>query len=340
MLIAKSIAKPLRYKGALLGGLGVMLLMLTIASVQWGAVSLSLGDVWSGDEVARRVVLEIRLPRALLVMLAGGLLAVTGAVIQSLFRNPLADPGLIGVSAGAALAAVGWQVAVTLLGGGLLVSLGMPLAAFLGGMLVTLLVMRIAQTTEGVSSITLLLAGVAINAMAGAGIAGLKYLSDSMTLRQVTFWLMGNVQGVGWWHVVLLTIVAVVCIPWVLRFASVLNLLLLGEQQAQLLGVDTQRTYRQLVLMTALVVGSVVSLVGMIGFVGLVVPHVIRLLFGPDNRQLLPLSFLLGAGLLLFADLLSRTLVAPAELPIGLITALVGSPVFLLMIRAGRRRAG
>ncbi|SFG93639.1 FecCD family ABC transporter permease [Neptunomonas qingdaonensis] len=319
----------------------VLLPMLMLVSLLNGSAVLSLSDIWEGSDLSRRILYELRLPRVLLVMLSGGLLAIAGAVVQALFRNPLADPGLIGVSGGAALAAVAWQVvASAALGSGIWVSAGTPLAAFAGGMLVTFFVIRIARNTSGISALTLLLTGIAINAIAGAGIAGLKYLSDSMTLRQVTFWLMGNVQGASWWAVLMLLLISVIFVPVLIRHAVRLNLLLLGEQQALLLGVDVEKTQRRLVLITALMVGAVVSMVGLIGFVGLVVPHLVRLMNGPDNRFLLPMSFLLGALLLLLADLVARIIAAPAELPIGLITALIGGPVFLFMIAYQQRGRG
>ncbi len=319
----------------------VLLPVLMLLSLLNGSAVLSLSDIWEGSDLSRRILYELRLPRVLLVMLSGGLLAIAGAVVQALFRNPLADPGLIGVSGGAALAAVAWQVvASAALGSGIWVSAGTPLAAFAGGMLVTFFVIRIARNTSGISALTLLLTGIAINAIAGAGIAGLKYLSDSMTLRQVTFWLMGNVQGASWWAVLMLLLISVIFVPVLIRHAVRLNLLLLGEQQALLLGIDVEKTQRRLVLITALMVGAVVSMVGLIGFVGLVVPHLVRLVNGPDNRFLLPMSFLLGALLLLLADLVARIIAAPAELPIGLITALIGGPVFLFMIAYQQRGRG
>ncbi|SIT11509.1 FecCD family ABC transporter permease [Neptunomonas antarctica] len=326
---------------------GVWLAVLTLLpffmllSLLKGSAALSVTDLWQGSDLSRRILYELRLPRILLVMLSGGLLAITGAVVQALFRNPLADPGLIGVSGGAALAAVAWQVTVSAtIGAGVVASFGMPLAAFVGGMLVTFMVIRIARSASGISSLTLLLTGIAINAIAAAGIAGLKYLSDSMTLRQVTFWLMGNVQGASWWSVLTLLLISMVFVPVLIRYAAQLNLLLLGEQQAYLLGVDVKAIQQRLVLITALMVGAVVSMVGLIGFVGLVVPHIVRLINGPDNRFLLPISFLLGALLLLVADLVARVVASPAELPIGLITALIGGPVFLVMIAYRQRERG
>lgn len=318
----------------------VFLLMpvLMLFSLLQGSAILSLSDIWGGSDLSQRILYELRLPRILLVMLSGGMLAICGAVVQSLFRNPLADPGLIGVSGGAALAAVTWQVlASSIIGTGVWVSAGMPIAAFGGGILVTFFVIRMARNTSGISALTLLLTGIAINAIAAAGIAGLKYLSDSMTLRQVTFWLMGNVQGASWWAVLMLFLISVVFVPVLFRHAVPLNLLLLGEQQALLLGIDVEKTQKRLVLITALMVGAVVSMVGLIGFVGLVVPHLVRLINGPDNRFLLPMSFFMGALLLLLADLIARIVAAPAELPIGLITALIGGPVFLFMIAYHQR---
>ncbi len=315
----------------------LLILPILVLSLFIGPVNLSFSDTWSDDLLTQRVLWELRFPRLLVVSLAGALLALAGAVVQSLFRNPLADPGLIGVSAGAALAAVAWQVFAIQFSSGSLGYIGMPFAAFLGGMLVTLFVIRLARTSSGVSSLTILLAGIAVNAFAGAGIAGLKYLSDSMTLRQVTFWLMGSVQTVSWGVVILLSLLTILVVPYFFRVSGQLNLLLLGEQQAQLLGLDVSRLQRQLVLITALIVGVVVSVVGLIGFVGLVVPHIVRLLLGPDNRILIPFSCVLGAGFMLSADLLSRTLISPAELPIGLITAMVGAPIFLLILVYQRR---
>ncbi|WP_293269132.1 iron ABC transporter permease [Neptunomonas sp.] len=318
-----------------------LLPLMMLLSLLHGSAALSLSDLWSGSDLTRRILYELRLPRILVVMLCGGLLAISGAVVQALFRNPLADPGLIGVAGGAALAAVAWQVVVsTTLGAGLLLSAGMPVAAFLGGMLVTFLVIHIARNASGISSLTLLLTGIAINAVAGAGIAALKYVSDSMTLRQVTFWLMGNVQTASWWAVLLLLLISIVFVPMLIRHAAPLNIMLLGEQQALLLGINVVETQRRLVIITALIVGAVVSMVGLIGFVGLVVPHLVRLINGPDNRFLLPMSFLSGALLLLMADLVARNVAAPAELPIGLITALIGGPLFLFMITYRQRGRG
>jgi len=310
----------------------VMLLSLLV-----GPVSLAPDQLLTPDSRDFLILFELRLPRLLLSLFAGALLALTGAAIQALFRNPLADPGLIGISAGAALAAV----ALLVFGGHWLLSgvgpVLVPLAAFAGGLLVTALVARIARTPQGISVTTMLLAGIALNSIAAAAIGVMKYFSDELSLRQVTFWLLGNLHRTDWSSALLLMALALPVLALLLREGQQLNLLLLGEQQARLLGVATHRLQRRLVLLVALGVGAVVSLGGLIGFVGLVVPHLVRLLCGPDNRALMPLSALLGALLLTLADVLSRLLVSPAELPIGIVTALVGGPFFLVMILVRQR---
>lgn len=310
-------------------GLCVMLAIAMLLGVLLGTQHYPLSALWQSDGLVGRVLWELRLPRVLLVALAGGMLAVSGAAIQSLVRNPLADPGLIGVSGGAALAAVTWQVLAPVPAWQ---GEGMAVAAFLGGLGVTLLVLRIAQQNRAISTPTLLLAGIAINTLAGAGIALLKYLSDSLTLRHVTFWLMGDVQQARWEHIGLLGLVALGALPWLLRCGKALNAMLLGEAQAQLLGFDVAQVRRQVVWLSALMVGVVVSMVGLIGFVGLIVPHLVRLLGSSDNRVVLPLSFLAGAVLLVMADTLARTLIAPAELPVGLVMSLLGGPFFLALV--------
>ncbi len=316
----------------------LLLPFLALASLLTGAISLSLADLWQTDSVAQQVLLELRLPRLLTTLLSGALLGMTGAAIQAMFRNPLADPSLIGVSAGAGLAAV----AVIVLGGSVISRwepLLLPLAAFAGGLGSTWLVARLARSLNGVSVTTMLLVGIAINAIAAAGISLLKYLADALTLQQVVFWLLGGLQDHGWQAVISLLLVAVPVGAGLLREGERLNLLLLGEQQARLLGLAVEQCQRRLIVFSALGVGVVVALGGMIGFVGLVVPHLVRLLCGPDNRSLLPLSALLGALFLTLADLCSRILLAPSELPIGVVTALIGGPFFLAMI-VYRRRGG
>jgi len=281
------------------------------------------------------VILAVRLPRTLLGLLVGAGLAVAGAAMPGLFRKPLADPGLIGVSSGAALAAV----AVIVLGSqGLAVltqacgPFSLPLAAFAGGLATTLLIYRLASRDGHTSVTTLLLAGIAVNALCGAGTGLLTYLADDQQLRTLTFWLMGSLGGATWAEVgstALLIAAPLLALPFL---APTLNALLLGEAEAGHLGVAAQSVQRLIVALAALAVGAAVAVSGVIGFVGLVVPHLLRLMLGPDHRLLLPGAALLGGSLLLLADLLARTVVAPAELPIGILTALLGGPFFLALL--------
>jgi len=317
------------------------LFLVSLVSLNHGALDLGLQAWLEPGSDQGRVLYQLRLPRLLLSLFAGALLATTGAAAQALFRNPLADPSLIGVSAGASLAVV----ALMVLAGRWLVEhrldpLVLPLAAFVGGLAATMLVVRLSRTLSGISVTTLLLTGMAINAIAIAGIGALKYLSDSQTLRQASFWLLGNLNAEGWEPVLVLMAIAFPVLLLLGRKGRELNLLLLGVSQAQLLGVDVQGLQRRLVLLCALGVGAVVAFGGLISFVGLIVPHLIRLLCGPDNRHLLPHCALFGALFMVLADLLSRMLVSPAELPVGILTALVGGPFFLFVLVYRLRSGG
>lgn len=332
-----------------LGVLAALAVAAVLLALLQGAVALplrALPAIVAGgegaDALARAVLLEIRAPRALLGFAAGAALAVCGAALQGLFRNPLADPGLIGVSTGAALGAGLAIVAGGALGGLLpawLLAQTLPLAAFLGALLATVIVYRIA-TREGRTAVaTLLLAGVALNAIAGAAMGLLVFVSDDQQLRDLNLWLLGSLSGVTWRELLPalpLIVGPLALLPWLAR---PLNALLLGEIEARHLGFDGEAVKRRIVLLTALAVGASVALTGVIGFVGLVVPHLIRLCLGADHRVLLPASVLLGGALLLLADLGARTLVLPAELPIGVLTSLIGGPFFLWLLMR-RRDAG
>lgn len=285
--------------------------------------------------VVESIVSAIRLPRTILAMLVGAALAVCGAAMQGLFRNPLADPGLVGVTGGASLAAVSMIV----LGGSslgvinqILGQYSLMLVSFLGALLTTTIVAKIATTKYGTSVTSMLLAGIAIGIVTGAAVGFLTYLADDNQLRTLTFWAMGSVGGASWQSV--LSAGSFIAIPLVLipLHAKQLNALLLGESEARHLGIDVEKVKRRLIFLTAIAVGACVSVSGMIGFVGLIVPHLVRLTLGPDHRYLLPLSALLGALFLLVADMISRTIIAPAELPIGLITTLIGGPFFIVMV--------
>ncbi len=352
-----------------------------LVSVGWGAVgispaqiaaillqSLGLGNLFGGDMAAegsiegsiwafgRReetVLLAIRLPRAVLAVLVGAALAVSGAALQGLFRNPLADPGLIGVSTGAALAAaativLGNSLAVALStrfgfelpasGGPSLGFLALPVAAFCGGLVSTFLVYRIATRAGQTDVATLLLAGVAMNAISAAGVGLLIFLSDDQQLRDLNFWMLGSLGGVTWTKIGTVAPFILGASIALVLFSRHLNALLLGEREAQHLGFRIEWTKRAIVLLVALATGASVAVTGVIGFIGLVVPHLVRLSLGADHKTLLPASMLLGASLLLVADLAARSIVLPAELPIGILTSCVGGPFFLWLLMRARTR--
>ncbi len=289
------------------------------------------------------IVWQIRLPRVLLGALVGASLGLVGAMMQGLFRNPLADPGLIGVSSGAAFAAV----ATIVLSGSVLApftaALGLyalPVSAFGGGLAATLLIYRVG-TRAGQSSVALiLLAGIALGAFAAAGTGFLVYLSNDNQLRDLTFWSLGGLGGATWaklWAGLPMMGAALLAAPFLARG---LNGIVLGEAEAYHLGIRVQRLKRLTIVIVALATGAAVAVSGTIGFVGIVVPHLLRLWFGPDHRHLLPNAALGGAVLLLVADMAARTLVAPAELPIGILTAALGAPVFLWILLRRRGLAG
>lgn len=281
------------------------------------------------------IVYDIRLPRVILGMLIGAALAVSGAVMQGLFRNPLADPGLIGVSAGASLGAV----AVIVLGGTMLApvtvllgTLALPLAAFCGGLATTLVLYQVATRRGQTSVATMLLAGIALAALAMALTGILIFIADDRQLRDLTFWQLGSLGGATWAKIASVGPIIVLALAAMPFLARGLNALALGEATAGHLGIPVQRLKYTAIIGVSAAVGASVAVSGGIGFVGIVVPHLLRLLIGPDNRYLLPASALLGATLLLLADAVARTIVAPAELPIGIVTAISGAPFFLWIL--------
>ncbi|WP_437884661.1 FecCD family ABC transporter permease [Pseudomonas sp. LRF_L74] len=331
--------------------MGALLVLAVWLSLALGPVSLPLGDTLlallrllglpvEGEGLARAelIVSQIRLPRTLLGLAVGAVLALSGVAMQGLFRNSLADPGLVGVSGGAALGA-----ALAIVGGSL--AGGVPQAwepyllsgcAFVGGLLVTAMVYRFGRRGGQTNVATMLLAGVAFTAMSGAGVGLFTYLADDSTLRSLTFWNLGSLNGASYARLWPLLLVTLFVVLWLPRRAKALNALLLGESEARHLGIEVERLKRELVLCTALGVGAAVAAAGLIGFIGLVVPHLIRLAAGPDHRVLLPAAALAGASLILFADLVARLILAPAELPIGIVTALIGAPFFLYLLLRGR----
>lgn len=322
--------KPVKILWVLVG----LLLGVVLLAAGTGAVSIPLTQVLSGDltNAQQAVLFHIRLPRIALAVIVGVSLAVSGAAMQGLFRNPLADPGLVGISSGAALAVA---VFIVLAGGALsgfagLYSLG--LAAFVGGLLTCLVIFRFARLSGQFSVTYMLLAGIAITALTGSGIGFLTYISTDQQLRALSFWTMGSVGGALWPAVGVAATVIFPASLVLMHNAQKLNILLLGEEEATHLGVETDKLKRLIIVCTALSVGVAVAVSGLIGFVGLVVPHLIRLSIGPDHRLLLPASALLGAALLLIADSLARTIVTPAEMPVGILTSLIGGPFFLWLL--------
>ena len=280
------------------------------------------------------VLIYVRFPRVILSAIVGAVLAISGATLQGIFRNPLADPGLIGVTAGAGLGAALW---IVLVGSGFLGIWGVPIAAFTGGILVTIGVWKIAQTQESVPTVTLLLAGIALNSFAGAGIGLMTFLADEEQLRSLTFWLLGGFGGATWRAIAVTFPVAVTGAAVLFRLARALNAMTLGESEAYHLGISTESLKRWAVFGVALSVGAAVSAAGGIGFVGLIVPHLLRLMGGADHRYVLPGSAIGGAILLVLADLFARTVAIPAELPVGVVTALLGGPFFLWLLLRFKR---
>ncbi|WP_083237533.1 MULTISPECIES: FecCD family ABC transporter permease [Burkholderia] len=289
---------------------------------------------------ARAVLLEIRAPRVALASLVGAGFGMAGAATQALFRNPLADPALIGISSGAALGASALIVLGPCIVAGP-VALGYPpIAAFAGALGVAAIIHRFAATRGQLALPLLLLAGIAINALCGSTIGLLTYFANDTQLRSLTFWSLGSVGGAQWRTIVAITPFALVGCALLARERHALNALQLGETQAQHLGVPVLRVKRRVIVGTALCIGSLVSCTGMIGFIGMIAPHWVRLAVGPDQRIAMPGAALLGALVALCADLAARTLAAPAEIPLGILTALLGAPFFLALLWKQRAALG
>jgi iron complex transport system permease protein len=285
------------------------------------------------------VIVDIRLPRAALGFLTGAALAVSGAVMQGLFRNPLADPGVVGVSAGASLGAVFWIVFGHTLLSPVAAALGvfaLPAAAFLGGLLVTFILYKLASQDGETRIGTLLIAGIAVAALAMALTGLLIYMADDRQLRDITFWSLGSLAGSTWEKAAIAALAIFPSLMIVPFLGRGLNAFTLGEAAAFHMGVPVELFKRTAIVMVAATTGVSVAFSGGIVFVGIIVPHLIRLAAGPDHRFLLPGSALLGGSLLLMADMVARVIVAPAELPIGILTALIGSPFFLWILFRGR----
>lgn len=308
-----------------------MLVVMTIMATGFGALRLPVSLLWrDGDEALRQIWLTIRLPRVLLALVIGGSLALAGCVMQGLFRNPLADPGLLGISSGAACAVALWVVLPVSLPA-LLMLYAPMLAAFLGALAATVVIFILSQQRDASLS-RLLLVGIAINALCGAAVGVLSWVSNDAQLRHLSLWGMGSLGAAQWSTLLAVTSLTVPTVLIIWRLAPALNLLQLGEEEAHYLGVDVRTVQRVLLLCSALLVAAAVAVSGVIGFIGLVIPHLMRMWLGSDHRAVIPGSVLAGAFLLLIADTLARTAVAPAEMPVGLLTSLLGAPWFLWLI--------
>jgi iron complex transport system permease protein len=333
-------------------GLCVLLAAAIVVAVTTGASGASgraVVESWLGlrdraDPAVIRdtlIIFDIRLPRIALGMLVGAALAVSGAVMQGLFRNPLADPGLVGVSSGAGLGAVLIIVLGTTMLGPVVAAFGiyaLPIAASLGGLLTTAVLYAVATRNGQTAVATMLLAGIAIAALAGAVTGLLVYLATDAQLRDLTFWGLGSLAGANWVKVMSAGPIIVLALAATPFLARGLNAMTLGEATAHHLGIPVERLKTVAIVAVAAATGASVAVSGGIGFVGIVVPHLLRLIIGPDHKYLLPASALLGAAFLLCADTVSRIVVAPAELPIGIVTAAVGGPFFLWLLLRGRNR--
>ena len=306
-----------------------------ISAVSIGSYDISLKQFFEGNfsDLDNIVFKNIRLPRVLLAAFVGASLSVSGACLQGLFRNPLADPGLIGVSAGAALgAAISIVIGSEIFSSNIFGPYIIPFFAILGSAFVILILFIITNGFKNSGITYMLLAGIAINSLAGVGIGLLTFISDDTELRGLTFWTMGSFGGVKWTIILPAIILMFITIFWTFRFARKLDLIQLGEIEAYRLGVNINKLKFNIIISSAVIVGLGVSLAGMIGFVGLVIPHIVRLVGGVNHNYLLPASALSGAFLMIIADMISRVIIQPAELPVGLITSAIGAPFFLWLI--------
>jgi iron complex transport system permease protein len=332
-----------QYRGTFLI-LCILLFGIFLLSMKYGAVYISMDEIFSSltkyfngsDDLTlnERIFLHIRLPRAVIGIFVGATLAVGGVLMQALFRNPIVEPGLVGTSSGAAFGAAFYFV----LGGIYKVNAGewtLPIAACIGGVLSTSLVFLLSQSKQtGKSSIlALLLTGIAINALFMSGVGFLSYIARDPQARSITFWNLGTLSGGNWHSVIIVGVTTILCITIALRYAKHLNALMIGEEEAQYLGVNIKQLKLIVLLINVVMVAVATAFVGVISFVGLIVPHLLRMLNGSDNRYLIRNGTLLGGILLTGADLAARMLLRPAELPIGIVTSVIGVPVFIILLR-------
>lgn len=341
-LRSRAVALTLLLAGLLVGGVVLSAitgqLPVTLTEVAGSLLrAIGIDTDWAPtDPIVESTLWVVRFPRIVMALVVGAALAVAGAVMQAIFGNPLAEPGVVGVSSGAALGAAGAIV----VGASVLGVAGVAVAAFLGGLVATLLVYVVSRAGGRTEVVTLLLTGIAVNAIAQAGIAFVLFVADSASREQIVFWQLGSLGGSLWSQVAVVAAVAVPGVLVALALARRYDLLALGERNARHLGVDVERLRLMSIVLVALLTGVAVAFTGIIAFVGLVVPHLIRMIIGPAHRGLVLASAVGGGALLVIADLLTRTLVAGAELPIGMLTSLVGGPFFFWLLYRQRRRSG
>jgi len=323
-----------------------VLAIVLILGIAFGAVSIAPAEMWSAVKhffqgkppasIYEGVFLQLRLPRVLLCAITGAILAVSGVLMQGLFRNPIVEPGLVGTSAGAAFGASFIFVMAPKLSPALKSMTGpllVPLFAFAGGLLATYLVYSLAKNASRVSIMSLLLVGIAVNAIGLSGTGFMTYIARDPQARSITFWNLGTFAGASWLQVGITGAIAAIIFLVSLRYSKQLNALLLGEEEATYLGVDTRRLKSRIMILNTAMVSVATAFVGVISFMGLIVPHILRLILGSDNKKLLPAAMVMGALLMTLADMGARLLLAPAEMPIGIITALVGAPVFIILLK-------
>jgi len=320
----------------------VALVVVILNALSTGAYTISFSELikvilqgpahsTNSDSVSHAVFWNVRLPRVALAIVVGASLAVAGVVMQGVFRNPLAEPATVGVSGGAAVGAV---IAITL--GLSKITLGVQLFAFIGGTLATAVVYGLSRVDGKTDVVTLILTGIAINALSGALIGLAVFIADDDQIRTVTFWSLGSLGLATWRAVAMVLPLAIIGIALSTRYARTLDLMALGDRAASHVGVPVERVRLQTIAIVGLLASSAVAATGIIAFVGLIVPHILRLVLGPKHRDLLWAAALLGAIVTLLADLAARTLLSPAELPLGVLTALIGAPFFLWLLRKMR----
>ncbi|MCF6766398.1 iron ABC transporter permease [Thiotrichales bacterium 19S3-7] len=315
----------------------VILLISFCLALACGSIHISffemLNNLFFDHSLNHMILIHLRLPRILATILIGASLAISGVLMQGILRNPLADPALLGMTSGASLMAVLFMLFITYLPfTNFLLLWGLPISAFIGSLMITWIIYRLSVRNSQPQIALLVLAGVAINALAGAFIGLLTFFANDNELRSITFWSMGSFAQVNWWVLLTALPLFIIALVFLRKIYAFLNAMSFGENQAKSFGIDINLEKKKAIIAIALLVGLSTAIAGPIGFIGLIIPHILRLVVGCNHRILLPTSALAGAILLTIADTLARTIVSPSELPIGLLTALIGSPYFIWLL--------